>query len=66
MNVELKRRDECIMCGAKRSKIEKAWKVVEAARALYGDLCAHDEEPSHYVSWSRLRDAIEDLYGSGT
>lgn len=36
-------------------------RLVNAAKALYGDLCAHDEQPSHYVSWGSLREAIEEL-----
>lgn len=44
-----------------RNEIRHLLAVATAARALYGDLCAHDEEPNHYVSWGSLREAIKEF-----
>lgn len=41
--------------------LKKQIAVVDAARALYGDLCANDIDHNEYISWGRLRDAIGEL-----
>lgn len=35
--------------------------VIKWAGALVGDLMAADEDPTHFVSWSALKEALETL-----
>lgn len=39
--------------------IEAMQAVCRSARALYGDLTADDDEPTHYNSWFGLSDALK-------
>lgn len=64
---------KCGSCGAyiiigdkvlvNKNAISHFKQLVSASRAVYGDLCAGDEEPNHYVSWGRLREALEYFRG---
>lgn len=46
---------------AKDAEIQAMRAVVEAANALAGDLIAADEEPTHYVSWFQMTEALDAL-----
>lgn len=45
-----------------RKENKKLMKVVSAAMALKGDLDAHDESPLHFVSYTTLTEALEELW----
>lgn len=43
------------------AKFKKMLAVIAAAGALKGDLDAHDESPTHFVSYHRLSDDLATL-----